>query len=182
MISTYKIFLISVAILLVSCGGGDSGTTNTTTTVIPVAAASYGAVHVNTVNGSGYIVANYPSQVEADAASMAGCKAVTSSGATNCVLYFEYGKNLCGALARSLNSNNQIVFGGGIETSATAAEVTSVAQCKKNGGTNCALGTSLAGKNMSACNGTGSSSSNSINLAIYNEVALDAIDTANESK
>ena len=149
--------VVCLGILLAACGGGDSGSTSTPApapTPAPVA-AQYGSVYTNQTTGSASIIAKASSQELANTKALELCLKASVPN-TNCKIFFEFGDNLCGALYRSIGTNSASAgaVGGRINSSAIVAEAGALAACKNVGGTNCVFG-------FSACNGTGTPSSNS---------------------
>lgn len=142
-----KLFIISTVAILTACGGGgDSGSSSP--------APTYGSIYTNRTNGGAGITANYPSQAAANEGAAAYC--VTASSNTNCQLSLEFGQNLCGALYRSANTATSGYFGSASASTAIVAEANAFAQCQSKGGTKCLfLG--------SACNGSGTPTSRSLN-------------------
>jgi len=148
-----KLLIISTAIILTACGGGgDSGSST--------AAPTYGSIYVTALLG-GSINANYSSPTLAAEAGKARCVSAASSAysASTCTLVLEYGQNMCGALSRSANTATTGAYGVASASTAAVAESNAIANCKTRGGLYC----TLAG---SACNGTGTPSSNSITGAV----------------
>ena len=146
--------------LLAACGGGgDSGSSSTpapATTPVQVA-ATYGSIYVNDLLGVGYS-ARYPSQAEANAAAKSQCvlpvSSPTSAVALTCSLKLEFGKDLCGAVYRSVNTATTGAWAVASDGSAVTAEAKALAECIRVGGTKCTFG-------WSGCNGTGTPSANS---------------------
>jgi hypothetical protein len=158
MISNHKTLLVAcIATLLAACGGGgDSGSSSTPASTPVTVAAQYGSVYINKTTGAAAIIARASSQAIANAKGLELCLTATPIN-SNCTLYFEFGDNLCGALYRSIGSSNSGsagTFGGGTASTAIVAEALALTSCKNGGGTNCLFG-------LSACNGTGTPSSNS---------------------
>jgi len=149
-----KLIMISTAVILTACGGGgDSGSSS-------APAPTYGSIYVNALLG-GSIAANYSSPTLAAEAAKARCVSVSSSAASasTCTLVLEYGQNMCGALFRSANTATTGTYGVASSDTAAVAESNALAQCRTKGGTNCTFG-------LSACNGSGTPSNNSVTGAV----------------
>jgi Domain of unknown function (DUF4189) len=144
-----KLIMISTAAILTACGGGgDSGSSST-------AAPTYGSIYVNSQLGGG-ISANYSSAALAAEAAKAYCVRSSSSAnsAATCLLVLEFGQNMCGSIFRSVNNATTGIWGVASASTAAVAESNALAACRTKGGTNCTFG-------LSACNGSGTPSSNS---------------------
>jgi len=152
--------LIACAVsLLAACGGGDSGSSSTPAPY--VAPATYGAIYVNSLLALG-ISGNYSSSALAAESAKAKCveySRSTSSAAT-CALVLEFGQNTCGALYRGLLTATTGTYGVASASTAAIAESNALAACKSKGVTNCSFG-------LSACNGSGTPSSNSTTTLLY---------------
>ena len=144
-----KILIIFTAAILSACGGGgDSGSSSTP-------APTYGAIYVNTYLATG-MVWNYSTPTLAAENAKAKCVQYSSStyAASTCLLVLEFGQNMCGALYRSVNTATTGTYGAASASSAAVAESNALAACRTRGGTNCQFA-------YSACNGSGTPSSNS---------------------
>ena len=164
MFSKYKIILAFFVVnMLAACGGGDSGSSSTPAPY--VAPATYGAIAVNiysqnagyTGYGGAYGQGNQASQAAANAAVLAGCKALATT--TNCFIALEFGANTCGSIARSITTTSGI-YGTGTGSSGSLAEAAALSVCVRNGGANCIVPTSThplsLGSKLTACNGSAS--------------------------
>jgi len=143
-----KLLIIFAVAILSACGGGGSSSSSST-------APTYGAIYVNTQLASG-MVWNYSTPALAAENAKAKCVQFSSStfAAATCVLVLEFGENMCGALYRSANTATTGTYGAASASSAAVAESNALAACRTRGGTNCQFG-------YSACNGSGTPSSNS---------------------
>jgi hypothetical protein len=118
-----SIFLSAIFVILISCGGGDESGDYAYTP------PTYGAIAINTIDGSAGISANYSYQSEANNKALSICGA-------NCNTILEFGSYKCGALARASNS---ITFGWSSNNKKSNAESNAVLQCTQSNGVGCSV-------------------------------------------
>ena len=150
------ILLVCMVSLLAACGGGDSGSSST-----PAPAPTYGAIYVNSLLAGG-ISGNYSSPTLAAETAKAYCvkSSSTTAVASTCMLVLEFGQNTCGAIYRGLLTATTGTYGVASAGTAAVAESNALAACKSKGVINCSFG-------LSACNGSGTPSSNSTTTLLH---------------
>jgi hypothetical protein len=118
--------LCSLVAILCGCGGGEEGGVD----YLNYSSPTYGAIALNSTSGAAGIAYNYKSKSEASFNASQKC------GLVNCKVVFEFGENMCAALARSSVS---ATFGWASDTSRSDAKSKAISQCFLYGGIGCTV-------------------------------------------